>query len=349
MKKRGFVFGCIVVLMCGCQFTITAAPPMAYSIINHFAVGGEGGWDFCALDDATGRLFISHETQVQVVDVSTGKQIGAISDTKGVHGIAFAPEVNKAYISNGKDTSVSVIDLKSLVLIKKVHVTGTGPDAIVYESFSHSMVVFNGKSDNATVIDVKTDKVTATIALEGKPESAASDGAGLLYDNYEDKNQVAVINMKSMKVEKKWPVAPGEAPSAMAIDNQNHRLFIGCGNKMMVVMDAINGKVITSLPIGDHVDAACFDSSTGLIFFSNGEGNITVIESEKKDDYEVAQTVMTQKGAKTIAMSAKTHHLYLPAAEYNAAPAPTTENPKPKAKVKPGTFVILDVAPAAGK
>jgi hypothetical protein len=135
----------------------------------------------------------------------------------------------------------------------------------------------------------------------------------------------------------------------MAIDNQNHRLFIGCGNKMMVVMDAINGKVITSLPIGDHVDAACFDSSTGLIFFSNGEGNITVIESEKKDNYEVAQTVMTQKGAKTIAMSAKTHHLYLPAAEYNAAPAPTTENPKPKAKVKPGTFVILDVAPAAGK
>jgi YVTN family beta-propeller protein len=346
MKKRAFIFGCAALVVSGYQMSIAAASA-EYSIVNRIAMGGEGGWDFCAFDDATARLFVSHETQVQVVDVSTGKQIGDISDTKGVHGIAFAQEVNKAYISNGKDTSVSVVDLKSLALIKKVHVTGIGPDVIVYEPFSRSIVVFNGKSDNATVIDVKTDKVTATIALDGKPEFAASDGAGLLYDNYEDKSQVAVINMKSMKVEKKWPVAPGEAPSAMAIDHQNHRLFIGCGNKMMVVMDAMSGKVIKSLPIGDHVDAACFDTSTGMIFFSNGEGSITVIESEKKDEYEVVQTIVTQKGAKTIAMSAKTHHLYLPTADYGAAAVPTTENPKPKAKVKPGTFVILDVAPAA--
>ena len=257
----------------------------------------------------------------------------------------LSQEVNKAYTSNGKDTSVSVVDLKSLALIKKVRVTGKGPDAIVYEPFKHCIVVFNGKSDNATVIDVKADKVTATIALDGKPESAASDGKGLLYDNFEDKSQVAVINMKSMKVDKTWPVAPGEGPTALALDNKDHRLFVGCGNKIMVVMDAVTGKVVKSLPIGDHVDAACFDASTGLVFFSNGEGSITIIESEKNDDYEVVQTVVTQKGAKTIAINAKTHHLYLPTAEYDAAPEPTAENPKPKATVKPGTFVVLDVAP----
>jgi DNA-binding beta-propeller fold protein YncE len=239
------------------------------------------------------------------------------------------------------------VDLKTLALVKKIHVTGIGPDAIVYDPFSRDIFAFNGKTNNVTAINAKTDNIVATIPLSGKPESAESNGAGLLYNNLEDKSEVAVINTKSMKVEKTWSVAPGEGPTALAIDNTNHRLFVGCGNKVMVVMDAVSGTVIKSLPIGDHVDAACYDATAGLVFFSCGEGSISVIEAGKNDEYEVVQTVTTQKGAKTIAINAKTHHLYLPTAEYDAAPETTEENPKPKAKVKPGTFVVLDVAPAA--
>jgi len=344
MKKSVLMLGFSALVSLG--FSASETPSNSgYAIVNKFHLDGEGGWDYCALDDATSRLFVSHETQVQVMDVSTGKQIGAIADTKGVHGIAFAYEVKKAFISNGKDTSVSIVDLKTLALIKKVHVTGIGPDAIVYEPFSRCVFTFNGKTNNATVIGVKTDKVVATIALDGKPEFPASDGAGYLFDNIEDKNEVAVINTKSMKVEKTWPIAPGEGPSALSIDNRDHRLFIGCHNKLMVVMDDISGKVITSLPIGDHVDAAAFDAGKQIVYFSNGEGTVTAIQKSGNNDYKVLENIATQKGAKTMALSATSHHLYLPTAEFNPAPAPTSENPKPKATLKPGTFVVLDVAP----
>ena len=346
MKKSLLVLGFSALVSSGFA-TTDAAPPSGYSIINKFHLEGEGGWDYCALDDATNRLFVSHATQVQVVDVSTGKQTGVIPDTKGVHGIAFAHEVNKAYVSNGKDTSVSVVDLKTLALIKKVHVSGMGPDAIIYEPFSKCIFTFNGKTNNATVIDVKTDKVKATIALSGKPEFPASDGAGRLFDNIEDKSEVAVINTKTMKVEKSWPIAPGEEASALALDNKDHRLFIGCHNKLMVVMDAVSGKIITSLPIGDHVDAAAFDEGKQIVYFSNGDGTVTAIQKSGKDDYKVFENIATQKGAKTMALSATTHHLYLPTAEFDPSPAPTAENPKPKATPKPGTFMVLDVAPAA--
>ena len=346
MKKSLLVLGFSVLVSSGFA-AMDAVPASGYSILNKFHLEGEGGWDYCALDDATGRLFVSHESQVHVMDVATGKQIGAIDDTKGVHGIAFAYDANKAYISNGKDTSVSIVDLKTLALIKKVHVTGIGPDAIVYEPFSKCVFTFNGKTNNATIIDVKTDKVKATIALGGKPEFAVSDGVGHLFDNIEDKSEVAVINTKSMKIEKSWPIAPGKEASALAIDNQDHRLFIGCHNKLMVVMDAVSGKIITSLPIGDHVDAAAFDAGKQMVYFSNGEGTVTAIQKSGKDDYKVLENIVTQKGAKTMALSATSHHLYLPTAEYNPAPAPTAENPKPKAIPKPGTFMVLDIAPAA--
>jgi YVTN family beta-propeller protein len=340
----------LVMLVCSAMLYFSSAfaetPEKSnYTVINRIPLAGDGGWDCCKLDEAGNRLFVSHGSQVQVIDVTTRKQVGIVLDTKGVHDIAFVSELKKAYVSNGKDTSVTIVDLTTLATLNKIHVTGSDPDAIIYDPFSQCVFVFNGKSDNATAIDARTDKVTATIALGGAPEFAVPNDAGLLYVNIEDKDEVAVINTRTMLVEKKWPVASAPKPCAITIDKKNNRLFVGCRSKVMVVMDATSGKVLATLPIGDHVDGACFDVSKGLAFFSNGEGTITVIEAEAGNNYEVAQTVPTQKGAKTIALNAVTHHMYLPTADYGAAPAPTAENPKPKAPVKPGSFVVLEVAP----
>lgn len=343
MNKSLITLGCSALLFLAAAFEMP--PASGYTIANRIHLTGDGGWDCCELDEASGRLFISHETQVQVVDVATKKQIGAITDTKGVHDIAFAREMNKAYITNGKDTSVSVVNLKTLTLLKKVHVTGIDPDGITYDPFSGAVFVFNGKTENVTVIDTRSDKVVSTIALDGSPEFSATDGNGKLYVNLEDRGLVAVINTKSMQVENRWPVAPAEKPCAMAVDYKNHRLFIGCRSNVMVVMNAENGNLIASLPIGDHVDAAAFDPVKQRVFCSNGDGTVTVIHESGSDEYKVVENIVTQKGSKTMALSQTSHHLYLPGADYEPAPAPTTENPKQRAKVKSGSFVVLDIAP----
>jgi DNA-binding beta-propeller fold protein YncE len=318
-------------------------PGSHYKIANRINVEGDGGWDYLAADDATGRLFVSHATVVQVVDAKSGKIIGTIPDTKGVHGIAVASDVHKGFTSNGKDSSVTVFDLSTLKVLGKVPVTGLNPDAILYDAFSNSVYAFNGKTSNATVIDAKSEKVAATISLDGKPEFAASDGQGSIYDNIEDKNLVDVIDAKTMKVTRKFAVAPGEGPSALALDVTGNRLFIGCGNKLMVIADAKTGKVLASLPIGDHVDAAAWDPSLKRAYASCGDGTLTVVQEQADGSYKVLETVVTQKGAKTMALDKKTHHIYLPTAEFGPAPAPTAENSKPRPQIKPGTFMILDM------
>jgi len=338
------LIGCSVLLTLGAA-TADTPPGPGYAIVSRIGLAGDGGWDCCEIDEASGRLFVSHETQVQVLDVATKKQVGVIPDTRGVHDIAFVREMNKAYVSNGKDTSVSVVDFKTLALLRKVHVTGIDPDGMTYDPFSRAVFAFNGKTENVTVIDSKTDKVVATIPLDGSPEFSAADGNGQLYVNIEDKNEVQVINTKSMKVEKQWPVAPAQKPCAMAMDYKNHRLFIGCRSKVMVVINAENGKLIASLPIGDHVDAAAFDPVKQRVFCSNGDGTVTVIQESANDGYRVMENIVTQKGSKTMALSQTSHHLYLPGADYDPAPAATAENPKPRAKVKSGSFVVLDIAP----
>jgi len=343
MIKLLFALGCSALLCL--SIAATQSPATGYSIVNRISLAGDGGWDLCAFDESGARLFVSHDMQVQVVDAATDKQIGVIPDTKGVHGIALARDLNKVYITNGKDTSVTIVDFKTLAFIKKVHVTGLSPDGIAYDSFSGRVFVLNGKSGNVTVLDSKTDSVVGTIVLDGKPEFPVVNGSGLLYVTLEDKAVVAVVSTKSMKIEKRWSVGSVEEPCAMAIDNIDHRLFIGCHSKVMVVMDATSGKAIASLPIGDHVDAAAYDPGKQLAFFSNGEGTVTVIQKTGKDVYKVKETIVTQKGAKTMAISTTTGHLYLPTAEYDAAPAATAQNPKPRALVKSGSFVVLDIAP----
>ena len=314
-----------------------------YKIVNRFSVPGEGGWDYLTIDESTGRLFLSHGTVVQVIDSKSGKLLGTITDTKGVHGIALANDLNKGFTSNGKDTSVTIFDLSTLATITKIKVTGINPDAILYDEFSHKIFVFNGKSSNATVIDAASNRVVETIVLDGKPEFAVSDGAGKVFVNIEDKSEIQVINSKILKVEKTWSVAPGEEPSGLALDRITHRLFSVCNNKMMVIMDSENGKVITSLPIGGSVDGVAFDPELKTAYSSNGDGTVTVVLEKSNDWFKVIETIATQKGARTIALDKKTHHVYLTTAEYGDVPDPTAENPKRRPPIKPETFKVIDI------
>jgi len=316
-----------------------------YRIADTISVAGEGFWDYISVDDSTGRVFASHGTNVAVIDPSARKVIGTIPDTKGVHGIAIAHGPNRGYTSNGQDSSVTVFDLQSLAVITKITITGKNPDAIVYDPFSRDVFTFNGKSSNASVIETKGDKQIATIPLDGKPEFAATDARGRVYVNIEDKNEIAAIDVKTLTVVKTWPIAPGDGPSGLAIDAANHRLFTVCHNKLMVVSDADSGKVIASLPIGDHVDGVVYDPVSKCAFSSNGDGTITVVRETSKNSFTVLETVATQKGALTIAVNLKTHHLYVPTAQLNPPPLATKENPRPRPSVKPGSFVVLDIAP----
>ena len=310
-----------------------------YKIVNKIHVEGDGGWDYINVDEANSRIFVSHSTVAQAIDIKTGKVAGTIPDTKGIHGIAIAADLNKGFTSNGRDSSITVFNLKTLELITKVKVTGRNPDAILYDPFSQRVFTFNGGSSNSTVIDAKENKVVATIPLEGKPEFSATDGKGKIYVNIEDKSLLDQINATTLKVEHSWSIAPGEEPSGLALDNQNHRLFSVCGNKLMVVTDAETGKIITTLPIGDRCDGVTFDPDKKRAYSSNGEGTITVVQEENSNSFKVLETIPTQLGARTITIDKTTHHLYLPTAEYESTPSGTNRRPP----IKPNSFVILDI------
>jgi DNA-binding beta-propeller fold protein YncE len=336
MKKAILLFVCIAALL---SSTVLNAQTKShqYRIAKTIHLQGDGGWDYLAVDEVNSRLFVSHSTQVNVVDLKNGEQIAIVPDTKGVHGIAIANDLNKAFISNGKDSSVTVVGLQKFDLITKISITGKNPDAILYDPFTHRVFTFNGRSSNATVIDAKENKQIGTIPLSGKPEFAQTDGKGNIYVNIEDKSSISIIDAVNLKVLKTWSIAPGEEPSGLALDNINHRLFSVCGNKLMIVSDAVTGKVITSVTIGDRCDGVAFDPASKRIFSSNGEGTITVIQQESADTYKVVETFATQASARTIAIDKTTHHLYVSAGEYEPG-----EGRRP---VKPGTFVVLDIEP----
>lgn len=340
-KKMKFTFLVAGALLAGGSFAQTAGP--GYKVSKKINTAGDGSWDYLVVDEPTQRLFVSHGMVTQVVDIKTGKLISTIPDTKGVHGIAIANDLNKGFISNGRDTSVTVFNLKTLEIITKTKVSGINPDAILYDEFSHKVFVYNGRTANATVLDAKTNKIVETIKLEGKPEFSVTDGKGTIYVNIEDKNSITRINAVTLKVEKNWSIAPGEEPTGLALDTKNHRLFAVCSNRMMVVVNTEDGKVITTVPIGDGCDGVVFDEGKKCIFSSNGEGTITVIKQENENKYHVLETVNTQKGARTITLNNTTHQLFLPTAEYGETPAPTTENPRPRPIIKPNSFVILVV------
>lgn len=338
MKK--IIFFAILVLALA-QFSFSQQS--VCKLVNRISLEGNGRWDYITVDSETNTAYESHGDIVQVVDLSNGKVIGTISDLSGVHGVAIAKEFNKGFVSNGKSSTVTVFDLTTFKTLETIKVTGQNPDAILFDPFSKLLLTFNGKTADATVIDAKTSEIKATIKLSGKPEFAQTDLNGNVYVNIEDKNEIQVIDVKTLKVVNQWSITPGEEPSGLVLDNETHRLFSVCSNKLMIISDAKTAKVITQLPIGGSCDGVAFDPTLKMAFSANGQGTITVVKEVTKDKFEVIETVKTQPSARTIAVNTKTHHLYLPAAEFNPKPAATAENPKPKATLKDGSFVILDI------
>ncbi len=306
-------------LLCFVFVACAALAAEGYHVIQKIHVGGGSSWDYLRLDESSRRLFVSNGTRVVVVDVDAGKVVGEIPDTQGVHGIAFAPELNKGFTSNGRSNNVTVFDLKTLKPLSQV-ATGQNPDSIVYEPKTGRVFTFNGRSNDSTAIDAKTGQVAGTIPMGGKPEFSVADGTGRIYVNVEDTSEIVVVDAQKLAVSKRYSLAPCDGPSGLAMDVKNRRLFSVCGNKMMTVSDPDTGKVIATPPIGQGPDGAGFDPGTGAAFSSNGgDGTMTVV-MQVKGKYDAVETVPTARGARTMTVDLKLHRAYLPAVDY-AAPA----------------------------
>ena len=330
----------LVLFLLTCQLLFAAGPGL--HVVKTYTLGGDGGWDYLKLDPDSRRLYISRATHVMVIDADSGKAVGDIADTPGVHGIALAPHLGRGFTSNGRDGTVSIFDLDSLKTLKKVQV-GENPDAILFDPATNRVFTFNGRSDDSTAIDAATGAVVGKIPLGGKPEFAVSTGAGEIFVNLEDKSELLALDPKSLRVKSRWPLAPCQEPSGLAIDLKNRRLFAGCDNKMMAVVNADTGKVITTLPIGEGVDANGFDPETGFAFASCGEGVLTVAHEDSPDTFSVAQSVPTQRGARTMTLDPKTHQIFLVTAKFGPPPAATEQQPHPRPAILPDSFVVLVV------
>ena len=313
-----------------------------YKVVGRYPIPGAGGFDYVTLDSSARRLYVSHATQVDVMNADNGKAVGVIADTPGVHGIALAPAFNHGFTSNGRENKVSLFNLSTLQLIKKIDV-GQGPDGIYYEPVSKRVFTNNHGSHDITALNAETGDLVGTVKVEGDGEQAIIGADGMIYVNSEDTAEVVVFDPKSLDVKKRFPIGVAKVPTGLAYDGKTNRLFIGCRNEpKMVVMDAANGKVIASFPIGSGVDYAGFDPEAGLIFFSCGDGTLSIYHEKSADNYEDAGAVKTQPSAKTMAFDPKTKKIFLPAAEYQETP-PTEPGKRPQRSVKPGTFVVLVV------
>jgi DNA-binding beta-propeller fold protein YncE len=321
-----------------------AAAGPGYHVATTYKLGGDGGWDYLITDSDSRHTYISRGTHVMVIDADSGKSVGDIADTPGVHGIALAPELGRGFTSNGREGTVSIFDIKTLATSSKVKV-GDNPDAILYDPATKRVFTFNGRSQDSTAIDAASGKVLGTIKLGGKPEFAASDAKGEIWVNLEDKSELIAIDPNKLEIKAKWPLAPCTEPSGLAIDRKNRRLFVGCDNKMMAVVDADSGKVLATPAIGDGVDATAFDPETGFAFAScGGDGVLTVVKEESPNKFSVAETVTTQKGARTMALDTKTHNVFVVTAQFGPRPAPTADNPRPRPPILPDSFVVLVVS-----
>jgi DNA-binding beta-propeller fold protein YncE len=320
--------------------SLFAADPQ-YQLKQKYVIGGEGGWDYLTYDPANKHLFISRGTRVQVVDPAKGTVVAEIADTGGVHGIAIAGDLGKGFTSNGRDNTVTVFDLKTLKETSKIKLDGgENPDAILYDPASKRVFTFNGRSKNATAIDAEKGTVVGTIPLDGKPEFAAADGKGTVFVNIEDKSELTSIDAKKAAVIKSWPLTGCEEPSGLAIDQKHRRLFAGCHNKVMAVVNADDGKVITTVPIGLGVDANAFDPKLDLAFSSNGDGTLTVVHEDSPGTFKVVQNADTQRGARTMALDTENHDVFLVTAEFDEQP-PAEGQTRPRRTMKPGSFTLL--------
>jgi DNA-binding beta-propeller fold protein YncE len=316
------------------------AGPSGYHITKKFILGGVGTWDYLTVDSKARRIYISRSTHVMVVDADTGAVLGDIPNTNGVHGIAIAPDFDKGFISDGRDGTVTIFDLKTLKVLGTAP-TGKNPDAIIYDPVYKRVFAFNGTSKDATAIDARMGTVVGTIPLGGKPEFAVADEKGHVFVNIEDESEIIQFDSNKLVVENHWSIAPGEEPSGLAMDRKHRRLFSVCSNKLMMVVNADNGKVITTLPIGAGTDAAGFDPETGYAFSSNGDGTLTVAHEDSPEKFSIIENIPTLRRARTMALDTKTHQVYTVSAEFGQTPAPTTEQPRPRPPMVPGTFTLL--------
>jgi DNA-binding beta-propeller fold protein YncE len=343
LTRKSFVYALLPLLALFTAVAALAESGPGYKVVKTYKIGGEGGWDYMTTDASARRLYISRSTHVIVLDLDSGKQVGDIADTPGVHGIALAPDLGRGFTSNGREGTVSIFDMKTLATSSKVK-AGENPDAILYDPATKRVFTFNGRSHDSTAIDAEKGTVLGTIKLDGKPEFAASDGKGEIFVNIEDKSELTAIDANKLEVKTTWPLAPCEEPSGLSMDMKHRRLFVGCDNKMMAVVDADSGKVLATPAIGDGVDATRFDEETGLAFASCGEGVLTVIKEESPDKFTVAETVPTQKGARTMALDRKTHTVYTVTADFGPPPVATADNPHPRRSIVPDTFVVLRIS-----
>jgi YVTN family beta-propeller protein len=312
-------------------------------VVSRLPLGGDGGWDYLTADAANHLLYLSRADHVAVIDTASGKAVGEIGDTPGVHGIALAPELGRGFISAGKANQVKVFDLNSRKVLASIDV-GSKPDAILYEPLSQRVFSFNGHSSDASVIDAKTNTVIATIALGGAPEFARTDGQGRIYVNLEDKNQLVSLDAKNAKLLSRWPLPSCDGPTGLALDAEHRRSFSVCANAVMTILDVDSGKLVTSLPIGKGVDGADFDAKSQMVFSANGEGTLTIVHETDPDHFQTVQTLTTQAGARTVVIDSASHRIYLPTASFGPV-QPSLLDAHPKAPILPGTFVVLAVAP----
>jgi YVTN family beta-propeller protein len=315
-----------------------------FKLVNQYNVGGEGKWDLLTFDAKHHRLFVSRSTHVQVIDADSGKVVGDIPGTDGVHGIALAGDLNVGFTSNGKSNSVTVFDLTTLNVIDTIKISGLNPDVILYEPKSKHIFTFNGRSANATVIDAVSRKEIGTISLPGKPELAVSNEAGNIFVNHEDKSEIAVIDSGTNTLTKTYPLGNGTEPTGLAFDQKHNRLFSVCANKKMIILDSETGKIKAELAIGEGPDSAAFDSNLGIAFSSNGDGTLTLVKESDPDHFSVLQNVITQKSARTMAYDSDNHRAYLVTASFGETPPATKELPKPRPAMLPNSFIVLVVA-----
>jgi len=324
------------------QFAFSPAAAGA-SVHDRWKLGGPGGWDLLAVDSSTRRLFITRSDRVDVIDADSGKPVGQIAHTDGVHGVALAADLGRGYTSNGRANTITVFDAKTLKPLQEIKVDGQNPDAIIYDSATKRVLSFNGRSSNASAFDGRTGKAVGTVALGGKPEWAASDGRGRVFVNIEDKAELVVIDSRTLRVTAHWPLTGCEEPTGLALDARHNRVFSVCQNQKMVVTDGSDGRQVASVAIGHGPDGAAFDAGRDLVYSSNGDGTLTVVHEDDPEHFSVVENIATQKSARTLALDAKTQRIFLAAADFGAPPEPTAEQPHPRPPMVADSFAILVV------
>lgn len=323
-------------------FAFASQSQSGFHLIKKTVIGGEGGWDYLSVDDENRRLYVSHSTKIEVLNADTHEKVGSIDNLKGVHGVIAVPKTGRGITTNGRSNTATIFDLKTLQPIVELP-TGKNPDALLYDEFSKRVFTFNHSDVTATAIDIAEGKVVGTIDLGGTAlEAGATDGKGTIYVNLEDTHEIVSFDAMKLTVKNKWKISPGEEPTGLAIDTKTKRLFSVCHNGWMMIADAEKGNIVAQVPIGKRVDGAVFDPDSKMAFSSNGEGTITVVKEVSADEFKVVETIKTEVGARTIAFDPKTHHVFVSTAQYGETPPATAENPNPRPKVMPGTFMVLE-------